>query len=241
MHHDSLAMGLFETGCVQFGRFKLKSGLISPIYLDLRLLVSDPCGLWQTAGALAEIIRGLPGSDGQPTRTPLAFDCIAAIPYAALPIGVALSLTIDHPMIYPRKEVKSYGTSRPIEGRFQPGDKALVLDDLITQGDSKLEAIAPLAQAGLVVEDVLVIIDREQGGAEVLAERGYRLHSIMTLREMVDILARQQAITSEQHAEVLEYLNGCSRAGPARRHLRGAPAQPHYVGLGYFGLEQRTL
>jgi len=208
MHHESLAMGLLEAGCVQFGRFKLKSGLISPIYLDLRLLVSDPCVLWHTAGALAEIIRGLPGPDGQPTCPPLTFDRIAAIPYAAIPIGVALALTIDRPVIYPRKELKSYGTSRPIEGRFAPGEKVLVLDDLITRGDSKLEAIAPLLEAGLVVQDILVIIDREQGGAEVLAEHGYRLHSVMTLREMLDILARQEAITPEQHAEVVDYLDG---------------------------------
>jgi orotate phosphoribosyltransferase len=208
MHHESLAMGLFEAGCVQFGRFKLKSGLISPIYVDLRLLVSDPATLWQTAGALAEIICGLPGQDGQPTHPCLTFDRIAAIPYAALPIGVALSLTIDRPMIYPRKEIKRYGTSRPIEGRFKPGEKALVLDDLITRGDSKLETIASLEQAGLIVEDILVIIDRQQGGGEILSARGYKLHSIMTLREMLDILARREAISSAQHAETLNYLNG---------------------------------
>ncbi len=208
MHHESLAVGLFEAGCVQFGRFKLKSGLISPIYIDMRLLVSDPATLWQAAGALAEVIRGLPGADGRPTRPPLTFDRIAAIPYAALPIGVALSLTIDRPMIYPRKEVKSYGTSRPIEGRFNPGEKVLVLDDLITQGDSKLETIAPLEEAGLIVEDVLVIIDRQQGGAGTLAKRGYQLHSILKLRGMLDILRRHGAITSQQHAHVLDYLSG---------------------------------
>lgn len=208
MHHESLAMGLFEAGCVQFGRFKLKSGLISPIYLDLRLLVSDPGALWQAAGALAEIIRGLPGPDGHPTRPQLRFDRVAAIPYAALPIGVALSLTIDRPLIYPRKEVKKYGTSRPIEGRFRAGEKVLVLDDLITRGDSKLEAISPLEAAGLIVEDVLVIIDRQQGGAEILAEHGYRLHSVLQMREMLDILARQDVITGEQQVKVLEYLNG---------------------------------
>jgi uridine monophosphate synthetase len=207
MHQESLALGLFEAGCVQFGRFKLKSGMISPIYLDLRLLVSDPATLWQTAGALAEIIRGLPGPDGQPTRPQLTFDRIAAIPYAALPIGVTLSLTIDRPMIYPRKEVKTYGTSRPIEGRFQSGEKVLILDDLITRGDSKLEAIAPLEEAGLIIEDILVVIDRGQGGADVLAEHGYRLHSLLTMREMLDILARREAITADQHAEVLGYLN----------------------------------
>ncbi len=137
MHHESLAIGLFEAGCLQFGRFRLKSGMISPIYLDLRLLVSDPAALWQTAGALAEIICGLPGPDGQPTEPKLTFDRIAAIPYAAIPIGVALSLTIDRPMIYPRKEIKTYGTARPIEGRFFEGEKVLVVDDLITRSEKR--------------------------------------------------------------------------------------------------------
>ncbi len=206
MHHDSLAIGLYESGCVQFGRFKRECGTLSPLCLDLRLLVSDPATLWQTAGALAEIIRGLPGPDCQLTRLPLVFDRIAAIPYSALPIGVALSLTIDRPLIYPRKEVKTYGSFHPIEGRFCPGEKVLVLDDHITQGRSKMDSIALLQEADLVVKDVLVIIDQQQGGAEALAQRGYQLHSIMTLRGMLDILARRQAITPGQHAEVLSHI-----------------------------------
>lgn len=110
-------------------------------------------------------------------------------------------------MIYPRKEIKSYGTARPIEGRFERGETALILDDLITGGDSKLETVAPLEKAGLLVKDILVVIDREQGGAEVLAENGYQLHSIMTLREMLDILARREAIAAQEHARVMEYLS----------------------------------
>jgi orotate phosphoribosyltransferase len=216
MHHESLTMGLFEAGCVKFGRFMDKRGTIAPIYLDLRLLISSPATLWQTAGALSEIIRGLPGPDCQTTRPPLTFDRIAAIPYAALPIGVTLSLAIDRPLVYPRK--KPYGTFRPIEGRFEPGEKALLLDDLITKGQSKIDAIALLKEAGLIVEDVLVIVDQQQGGAEALAGRGCRLHSIMTMRDMLDILARHQAISPGQHAEVLDYMqqgenNGLSPTG----------------------------
>ena len=206
MHHDSLTLGLFESGCVQFGRFKHKCGTLSPMCLDLRLLVSDPATLWQTAGALAEIIRGLPGPDCQLTRPPLVFDRIAAIPYTALPIGVALSLTIDRPLIYPRKEGQTYSTFQPIEGRFRPGEKVLVLDDHITQGSNKMDAIALLQHAGLVIQDVLVIIDQQQGGAEALAQHGYQLHSVMTLRGMLDSLAHRQAITPEQHAEVLGHI-----------------------------------
>ena len=194
MPEDSLSIRLFEAGCVQFGTFTLKSGLTSPIYVDLRLLVSHPPVLREVARALAEMAR------------PLAFDRIAAIPYAGLPIGVALALELDRPLIYPRREVKVHGTRRAIEGTFAPGETVLLVDDLVTRGDSKLEAIAPLEAAGLVVRDVLVLIDREQGGAEDLARHGYRLHAPLRLTEVLDMLRESARITPAQHAKALRYL-----------------------------------
>ena len=194
MPEDSLSIHLFETGCIQFGAFTLKSGLSSPIYVDLRLLVSHPPVLRQVARAMARTARWL------------AFDRIAAIPYAGLPIGVALALELDRPLIYPRREVKEHGTRRAIEGAFAPGETVLLVDDLITRGDSKLEAIAPLEAAGLTVRDVLVLIDREQGGAEDLARRGYRLHALLRLAQILDELRESARITPAQHAKVLHYL-----------------------------------
>jgi len=194
MPENSHSVRLFNAGCIQFGAFTLKSGLTSPIYVDLRLLVSHPPLLQQAARALAEIARGL------------TFDRIAAIPYAGLPIGVALALYLDRPLIYPRREIKPHGTQCAIEGTFEPGETALLVDDLITRGDSKLEAIAPLEAAGLVVRDVLVLIDREQGGAEYLAQRGYRLHAVLRLTEVLHLLRESARITPAQHAQVLAYL-----------------------------------
>jgi uridine monophosphate synthetase len=185
---------LFNTGCIQFGAFTLKSGLTSPIYVDLRLLVSHPLLLREAARAMAEVAQGL------------TFDRFAAIPYAGLPIGVALALEMGRPLIYPRREVKAHGTRRTIEGAFEPGETALLVDDLITRGDSKLEAIAPLEAAGLTVRDVLVLIDREQGGAEDLARRGYRLHAVLTLTQILDALRESDRITPVQYAQVLAYL-----------------------------------
>ena len=195
MPENPLPIHLFNAGCIQFGTFTLKSGLTSPIYLDLRLLVSHPPLLRHVARAMAEIARELP------------FDRIAAIPYAGLPIGVALALELDRPLIYPRREVKAHGTRRAIEGGFEPGETALMVDDLITRGDSKLEAIAPLETAGLTVRDVLVLVDREQGGAEYLAQRGYRLHAVLRLTEILDALRESARITPAQHAEVMAYLH----------------------------------
>ena len=186
---------LFDAGCIQFGTFALKSGLTSPIYVDLRLLVSHPSLLREVARAMAQ------------TAQALTFDRLAAIPYAGIPIGVALALELDRPLIYPRREVKEHGTRRAIEGFFRPGETALLVDDLITRGDSKLEAIQPLEEAGLAVRDVLVLIDREQGGADDLARRGYRLHAVLTLRQILDALAAATRITPAQHAQVLDYLS----------------------------------
>mgnify|MGYP005843400517 CR=1 FL=1 len=191
---DELVLALHEAGCIQFGKFTLHSGATSPIYIDLRLLVSYPLLLQQIAHALAAVLRNLD------------YDRIAAIPYAALPIGVAVAMELNRPLIYPRRELKDYGTQRSIEGQFTVGEPVVVLDDLITTGDSKLEAIAPLQSAGLRVKDIVVLIDREQGGAEQLTKRGYRLHSVLTLSQMLEVLAVHGRIAPEQYAQVHSWL-----------------------------------
>lgn len=191
---EDIILGLHDAGCVKFGEFKLKSGLISPIYLDLRLLVTHPALLRQVAQAMGGLARGL------------AFDRLAAVPYAGLPIGVALALEIDRPLVYPRKETKDYGTRQLVEGAFRPGETALLVDDLITRGHAKLEALAPLTAAGLQVRDILVLIDREQGGAEELAERGVTLHAVLTLSALLNVLVTRGRIEAARRDEVLRWI-----------------------------------
>ena len=169
-----LADGLLKAGCVKFGQFTLKSGLISPIYIDLRQLVSFPKLLKQVARAYLPILRGI------------SFDRLAGLPYAALPIATAISIHGDWPLIYPRKEVKSYGTKAEIEGIYQTGERIVIIDDLATTGGSKFEAIEKLTSEGLIVEDIVVLIDRQSGADKALAKAGYKLHSVTTLSKLLD-------------------------------------------------------
>lgn len=186
--------GVFDAGCIKFGEFKLKSGIMSPVYVDFRGLVSKPDLLKEIGHALAE------------KANLIGCDRIAGIPYAGIPLAVAASLAGGIPMIYPRKEVKDYGTRKAIEGAYSQGEKVLVIDDIITDGASKIEAIEPLKEAGLVVTDVLVILDREQGGDKILASAGYHLHSLGKLSEVLDALVAAGKVEREMREKVAEFI-----------------------------------
>ena len=171
---SNLADELLSAGCIKFGEFTLKSGMKSPIYIDLRRIISFPTLLEDIAQAYLHLL------------STLHFSRLAGLPYAAIPIATAISLAGNYPMIYPRKEVKAYGTKAEIEGEYHAGETVVVVDDLATTGGSKFEAIEKLTGAGLLVKDVVVLVDRQSGAKESLAEAGYTLHAVLTISEMLD-------------------------------------------------------
>lgn len=191
----TLAHDLVTTGCVRFGEFRLKSGQIAPIYFDLRRLVGYPQVMHRVALAYGHLLR------------PLKFHHLAPLPYAALPIGAAVGLLHGWSLVYPRKEVKAYGTKVPVEGVYEPGQVAVVLDDVLTTGASKVEALARLQAVGLRVQDVVVLVDREAGGRAFLEGRGLRVHALFTLRELLDRWKHSGQVPMEDLARVHAWLN----------------------------------
>jgi uridine monophosphate synthetase len=191
---ERLIEGLFHAGCVKFGQFTLASGKQSPIYVDLRRVVSFSALLQQVYEAYRTQLQGL------------AFELIAGVPLGALPASAILAHQMKVPLIYPRKEVKQHGTAQQIEGAYQSGQTAVMIEDVITSGGSILSAAEQLRAGGLVINDAVVLIDRQQGGKEALAAHELTVHSVLTIQEILQSLLAQSLIDSETFTAVETYL-----------------------------------
>jgi len=192
---ENLITKLFEINAVKFGEFKLKSGIMSPIYIDLRVIISYPKVLKMVAEAMWQKIENL------------NFDIICGVPYTALPIATAISLEHNKPMVMRRKEVKDYGTKKTIEGTFKTNDNCLIIEDLITSGASVFETIDPLEHEGLKITDIIVLVNREQGGKKHIEDKGYNLHSVLTITEMLQVLEKTGKLDHDMIQKVKDFIN----------------------------------
>lgn len=194
MKEQFLIHKLYEIGAVKFGEFTLKSGTVSPIYIDLRHTISTPKLLVMIAELMHEKARSL------------KYDLVCGVPYTALPIATALSIQHTVPMVLCRKERKEYGTKKQIEGVFEPNMRCLLLEDVITSGQSIFQTIHPLEEVGLQVEDIIVLVDREQGGCASVEGKGYKVHPILTIGKIIDLLQKEDKITEEMHIAVKDFI-----------------------------------
>ena len=191
-----LALELYDIGALKFGTFTFKSGIVSPMYMDLRLFISYPRIMKKVAKLYAEQLKGL------------KYDRLAGVAYAALPIAGAVSLELEQPWIFMRKEAlkKAYGLEKSLEGEYKKGETVVMIEDLVTKATSLLEAIPAIEAHGLVVKDCIVLLDYQKGGGQRLKAEGYNLHAFMTIRELVDIMKTEGKIDAAKHAECVKFL-----------------------------------
>lgn len=191
----NVALSLHKYGILQFGQFTLKSGIVAPFYIDMRIVQSHPQALHSITAIYAELLKDLPGD---------VF--LAGIPEAGIPLATAVGYETRRPLIQPRAQVKEHGKGKLIEGDWKPGDKVAILDDLVTKGDSKIESIAQFKACDLDVVGFYLLLDREMGGKQLVEQAGYKVEIAMTMTEVLDILLKEQKITATQHDEMIAFM-----------------------------------
>lgn len=220
MTNEEFILELHKIGVIKFGAFTLKSGLLSPYYIDLREMISYPKLLEGISKRLSEKVQELD------------FDVVTGIPYTALPLAVLVASQLGKPLIFMRKEEKAYGTRKMLIGRPNPGAGCVVIDDLITTGESKIEIAEALEKEGVVVKDFVVVIDRSSGGRDDLKKNGYDLHSLMTIEEIGSVLLKHNLITEEKKREVDEFTHAVSeKTGPKKGIYSANPLTNQLVDL----------
>ena len=194
-----VAGALYRSGCLKFGSFRIKSGALSPYYIDLACLLSAPKELCNIADIAAGEIGKIMASD--------RIDKLASIELKGALILPSIACQANLPCVVVRKEEKAYGVTGRIAGaEVVKGEHILFFDDVVSEGLSKLEGIKPLEELGARVKHLLVVVDREQGGRENLEKLGYIVHALAKISELANCLLKSNHISKEQADAVLNYV-----------------------------------
>jgi orotate phosphoribosyltransferase len=195
----ALAESLFKIGALRFGKFTLSSGRQSSYYLDLRVVPSYPDTYALELEAFKAVAEGI-GKEN--------FDVVAGVATAGLTISSPLAFMLRKPMVYVRKEEKTHGMGRTVEGAPRPRWRALVVDDVVTSGGSVLAAVEGLRKAGLLVNDAAVLVDRVEGGKRNLADQKVRLNAFMDVKELVGLLFERKLVPKRDYEAVMKQMEG---------------------------------
>jgi len=189
---------LNKIGALQFGTFKLTSGKISPYYIDLRIVPSFPDAFQKICNLYTNFVKEKIGTEN--------FDRVAGIPVAGIPFASLIAYNLKKPFLYIRKGVRLHGRQRRVEGILAPGNRVLLVDDLVTTGLSLRRAAKAITAEGGIVNDAVVLLDREEGGEEKLKTSGIRLHALLRISEVANMLYETGAINEEQLKTILRQI-----------------------------------
>ena len=183
------AIFLHQNDIIKFGDFTLASGKKSSYYIDLRLVASFPHIFRKMTKNLQKLVSEKTGLDN--------FDSLVSVPTGGLVIGSALAIETVKPLIYVRDKPKDYGTTKSIEGKISSGMKVVLIDDVITTGNSVINGIKQLKDAGLSISDVYVIINRLEGASNALKLEEVNLYQLTDVLEITKILFQEKLVSKE--------------------------------------------
>jgi len=196
---SKVALALFRSGAIKFGEFRLKSGIVSPYYIDVTWLLSSPEDFRCAVDAVTEEIRKIMAS----TKV----DKLASIELKGALLLPSIADKLSLPCLVVRRQEKEYGvTGRITGGDVRKGDYILFFDDVVTAAESKLEGVQLLENLGAKIEMIMVVVDREQGGRERLEKLGYRFHSLTSISKLVGDLLKHKKLSQKQARTVLNYV-----------------------------------
>jgi len=198
---------LIKNDAIKFGDYILASGKRSPYYIDLRLTISSPITMDWIANSLTRIVINEIGKD--------KIDKILGVPTAGVPFATMVSQKLGIPLIYYRQARKEHGVRKKIEGTLDRNDRVLIVDDLITTGESVIEAAEVVRDQGGVVNELVVLLDREQGGRERLRASRIEAHVLFKISDAMDWLHSVGLISDKIHETVKEYIQEENRAAQA--------------------------
>ena len=197
---DKIANALHNANCLRFGFFKIKSGAVSPYYIDLAKLLSSPKDLSIISKITAEKIKIIMKVE--------KIDKLASIALKGALICPSISTLVNLPCVIIRKMEKDYGSKgRIIGAKVNEGDKILFFDDVVSEGISKIEGIEQLRKEGAIVKHLIVVVDRQQGGKEKLEQKGFIVHSLAKISEIVTYLFKAKKMSKTQAQKSLDYIN----------------------------------
>jgi len=191
-----MVIRLGEIGGFPTGDFLLQSGERTPLYVNLRKIVSHPSLLMSIAHAMLRKIK----------EAGVQYDLLVGVPMTALPIATMMSVLDNCGMIMRRKHAKDHGTGKLLEGNYSPGQRVLIVEDVVASGASVIETIITLRREGLVVNDVVLVLERQPYGIKTLTDLGIKVHSLVTFADALNYLVEDgRFLTAEKRDEALEW------------------------------------